>query len=81
MNNHLEQAFQRYKKTSSNHWRISSDKMVTESDELHQMRYFFPQGLALFLSQCGLKLESLTAFSSLDCPADETTWNVLGVAE
>ena len=62
-------------------WRISSDKMVTENDELHQMRYFFPQELALFLSQCGMKLESLTAFPSLDSPADETTWNVLGVAK
>jgi SAM-dependent methyltransferase len=62
-------------------WCISSEKMVTESDELHQMRYFFPQELALFLSQCGLRLVSLTAFLSLDRSADETTWNVLGVAK
>jgi hypothetical protein len=37
--------------------------------------------LALLLSTCGLTLESLTAFPSLEQPTDETTWNVLGVAK
>jgi SAM-dependent methyltransferase len=62
-------------------WRISRDKMVTEDDEMHLMRYFFPLELDLLLTQCGLKILSLTAFPSLDSPADDTTWNVLGVAQ
>ena len=37
--------------------------------------------LELFLSTCGLTLKSLTAFPSLKESADETVWNVLGVAK
>lgn len=62
-------------------WRISGDKVVSETEESHQMRYFFPQELALFLSSSGLALQKITTFPSLDQPADETTWNVLGVAK
>ncbi len=62
-------------------WRISSDKLVSETEELHQMRYFFPQELALFLSSSGLALQKITAFPSLEQVTDETTWNVLGVAK
>ena len=62
-------------------WRISGDHLVSETEESHTMRFFFAMELSLFLSDCELKLESLTAFPSLDCPADETTWNVLGVAK
>jgi SAM-dependent methyltransferase len=60
-------------------WRISGDKVVSETEEAHQMRYFFPQELALFLSSCGLALQKITAFPSLDRPADETSWNVIAI--
>jgi len=62
-------------------WRISGDKVVSETEEAHQMRYFFPQELVLFLTQYGLELKNLTAFPSLETAADESTWNVLGVAK
>ena len=62
-------------------WRISGEHLVSETEESHTMRFFFNMELSLFLSECELKLESLTAFPSMDCPADETTWNVLGVAK
>ena len=61
-------------------WRISGDKVVSETEESHQMRYFFPQELALFLSSCGLALQKITAFPSLEQPADENDWNVFAVA-
>jgi SAM-dependent methyltransferase len=61
-------------------WSLSGDRVIDESEEVHSMRFFFPMELALMLSTCGLALESLTAFPSLDQAADETTWNVLGVA-
>ena len=61
-------------------WRLSSDRLISETEETHTMRFFFTMELSLFLSECELKLESLTAFPSLDKPADETTWNVFGVA-
>jgi SAM-dependent methyltransferase len=61
-------------------WRLSGDRLVSETEESHTMRFFFTMELSLFLSECGLKLESLTAFPSLDKPVDEATWNVLACA-
>lgn len=61
-------------------WRLMGDRLEAESEESHRVRYFFPMELELMLSQSGFALESLTAFPTLDKPADETTWNVLGVA-
>jgi hypothetical protein len=55
--------------------------MVSETEEAHRMRYFFPQELALFTTQRGLELKSLTAFPSLVEDAKENTWNVLGIAQ
>jgi SAM-dependent methyltransferase len=62
-------------------WRLSGDRVKSETEEAHTMRFFFPMELALLLSTCGLMIESLTAFPSLEKPVDETTWNVLGVAK
>ena len=61
-------------------WHLSEQQVVSESEETHQMRYFFPMELAYFLQQACLRLKSLTAFPYLDRSADETTWNVLAVA-
>lgn len=63
-----------------NIWELIGDRVRNESEELHTVRYFFPMELELMLSQTGFKLNSLTAFPTLDLPADETTWNVFGVA-
>jgi SAM-dependent methyltransferase len=61
--------------------RLSGDCVISETDEAHAMRFFFLMELELLLSICGLTLESLTAFSSLEQSADETTWSFLGVAK
>lgn len=61
-------------------WRLTGDHVDAETEELHPVRYFFPMELELMLSQSGFALASLTAFPTLDHPADETTWNVFGVA-
>ena len=60
--------------------RISANSVVRDSTENHTMRYFFPMELDMMLSFNNLKLQSLTAFHDPEKPADETTWNVLGVA-
>jgi SAM-dependent methyltransferase len=62
-------------------WELSDARLVSETEESHTMRFFFTMELSLFLSECGLKLEGLTAFPSLDKPPDETTWNVLACAK
>ena len=61
-------------------WKLQGSQVLAETEESHRMRYFFPQELAYFLQQAGLELKSLTAFPSLDDPASEATWNVLGVS-
>ena len=62
-------------------WQIAGDRVASETEEQHTMRFFFPMELELLLSTCGLTLESLTAFPSLEKPADESTWNVMGAAK
>lgn len=61
-------------------WQLSAGHVVSESEEVHWMRYFFPQELALMMRQAGLHLLDLRAFGDLAMPPDETNWNVLGVA-
>jgi outer membrane lipopolysaccharide assembly protein LptE/RlpB len=45
------------------------------------VRFFFAQELALFLSSCGFMLQNLSAFPTLDRPADESVWNIFVVAQ
>jgi len=61
-------------------WLLNGDRVVAESEEMHPVRYFFPMELELMLSQSGFALTLLSAFPTLDGPADETTWNAIGVA-
>ena len=58
---------------------ITGDRVVSNSNETHRMRYFFPMEIEQMLSYNEMKLENLTAFPDLEKPADETTWNVLGI--
>jgi SAM-dependent methyltransferase len=60
-------------------WHLSGNILVSETEETHHMRYFFPQELAFFMSQCGLSLLNLNAFPDIEHIADETTWNCLGI--
>lgn len=61
-------------------WRLMGGHVEAESEELHSVRYFFPMELELMLSLSDFALASLTAFPTLERQADETTWNVYGVA-
>jgi SAM-dependent methyltransferase len=60
-------------------WRLSRNQMVSETEESHHMRYFFPQELTLFFSQTGLELMEIRAFSDLERMPDDSTWSVLTV--
>lgn len=61
-------------------WTVSGDRLVSETSELHRLRYFFPQEFALMLADAGFGLESLTAFPSLDERPGANTWNAFAVA-
>ena len=62
-------------------WQLRAGRLVSESQEEHWMRYFFPQELALMMRQAGLHLLDLRAFGDLAMPPDETDWNVLVVGK
>lgn len=64
-----------------NSWRLVGDRVAEHSEEVHTLRYFFPMELEALLEHAGFTLISLTAFPTLDVPADETTWNVLVVGK
>jgi len=61
-------------------WHIRDRQLQDETQETHQMRYFFPQELKLFLQVAGFELLRLGAFPDLEQVPDETTWNIMAVA-
>jgi SAM-dependent methyltransferase len=61
-------------------WTFAADRLLSETEEEHTVRYFFPLELKLFLEATGFTLIRLGAFPEFDCEPDETTWNVLAVA-
>jgi SAM-dependent methyltransferase len=61
-------------------WHLRDRRLVSETDETHLMRYFFPRELSLFLDCSAFSLVRLGAFPDIDRPADEETWNALAVA-
>jgi SAM-dependent methyltransferase len=61
-------------------WKLSEQRVLDESDETHQMRFFFPQELALFLSNNNLSLENIVEFGDLVKPPTEESWNVLVIS-
>lgn len=62
-------------------WRIDRGGGCESTCEEHVMRYFFPLELELFLSNSGMQLLGLSAFSELGRDPDEATWNVMGLAK
>jgi SAM-dependent methyltransferase len=61
-------------------WLLAGDRLVTETEERHSVRFFFPLELELVLGTAGFSLERLGAFPEFDRDPDESTWNVLAVA-
>ena len=59
---------------------LEGDRVIDATEDTHRVRFFFPMELELFLAHAGFELVSLTALPDLMRQADETTWNVLGVA-
>ena len=62
-----------------NLWEIVGERIVSDTEETHVMRYFFPLELPLLLECAGFSSLRLGAFPEFDRDPDETTWNVCGV--
>lgn len=58
-------------------WQLEDQQVISESEETHRVRYFFPQELTLLMAQVGLELVHMGDFKNLTERADENTWNVL----
>ncbi len=61
--------------------RIEDQRVVSESEEKHTMRYFFPQELATLMHHANLKMEDIHVFGKLNQQPSEETWNVLAIAK
>jgi SAM-dependent methyltransferase len=61
-------------------WRLSGQQVVSESEETHRMRFFFPQELAFFANQAHLRLTHMWSFDDLEKSPNESTWNAMFVA-
>lgn len=56
------------------------DRVLSDTEEVHTMRYFFPEELRLLLDVTGFETLSMSAFPSLDAPLNEGEWNAFVVA-
>lgn len=61
-------------------WTFEGDRVLDQAREKHQLRYFFPQEMALLLEESGFEPLTMAAFPSLDERPSEQSWNVLAVA-
>ncbi|MBT9492562.1 MAG: methyltransferase domain-containing protein [Paucibacter sp.] len=61
-------------------WHLEGQQVLSQTEETHRLRYFFPQEFAGLLAQAGFRQDSLSAFPSLSAPLDEHSWNALVVA-
>jgi len=61
-------------------FRIVNGSQVANDKEIHNLRYFFPQEMILFLETAGFELQSMSAFPSLDASLSKNSWNALCVA-
>lgn len=60
-------------------WSIKGQQVVSETEETHRMRYFFPQELDLFFAQADINLLEITDFNNPAKSPTEETWNCLAV--
>jgi SAM-dependent methyltransferase len=61
-------------------WKFDAERLSSETEEEHTVRYFFPLELNLFLESTGFNLTRLGAFPVFEHDPDEKSWNVLCVA-
>lgn len=77
---HLD-AFRHLCEVSYHILRIEDQRVFSESEEKHTMRYFFPQEMAILMHHADLKMADICAFGKLEQQPSQETWNVLAIAK
>jgi SAM-dependent methyltransferase len=60
-----------------NIWRLRNGNLVTQSQEDHMMRFFFPMELMLYFKMTKLEMIGIYPFPNVKEEVDSSTWNVL----
>lgn len=58
-------------------WHFQGDRLLAETQEVHQVRYFFPQEIIFIMQTAGLTFLRISSFSDINEDVDESTWNVM----
>jgi SAM-dependent methyltransferase len=61
--------------------RLQDGRVVEETDEVHPMRFFFPQEILYYLGEAGFVVRRLCPFLRLDEDISEREWNLAVVVE
>ncbi len=59
--------------------KFSSNKVLDEVDEVHKVRFLFPQEIKLICDMTGFKVLELCPFMNLGKTPTENDWNVTGI--
>jgi len=60
---------------------IKRNRIVDEVKEKHKVRFLFPQEIAHYLTETGLKLLRLCAFLDLESDPSEKIWNAVAISK
>ncbi len=60
--------------------KLSGDKLISETEESHKMRFLFPQEIKYFLQVAGFSQIKFSPFMNNDLPLSEKDWNMSVVA-
>jgi SAM-dependent methyltransferase len=61
-------------------WDMAGGRVLSETEEIHRMRYFFPQELAFFLAQAEMEMVGFHKYGDLSTTPDEGSWNILVIS-
>jgi len=61
-------------------WRINGDRLVSETQESHFMRYLFPQEIRYYLEVAGFRNVEFSPFPELEKPLTADDWNMAVIA-
>jgi SAM-dependent methyltransferase len=59
---------------------VSNNRILNEVDEIHTMRFFFPQEIIYYLKSVGFDTVSIFPFLNIDRPLSEKDWSFAVVA-